>query len=55
MFLRREKCTNHIKNQTLKHITFDSRIINLFVARNIQEAVDDPTRKDAVMEEMNSF
>jgi len=27
----------------------------LFVTRNIQEAVDDPTWKDAVMEEMNVF
>ena len=37
------------------HKAFTSRIDNLFVPRYIQEAIDDPNWKLAVMEEMNAL
>ncbi|XP_074556441.1 uncharacterized protein LOC141812295 [Curcuma longa] len=55
-------CTNHpianyLSYQRLSknHKAFISRISHLFVPRNIQEALDDPSWKLAVMEEMNAL
>lgn len=43
------------KKLSQRHQVFTSRITNLFVPRNIQEALDDPNWKLAVMEEMNAL
>lgn len=61
---RKEKrsCTNYpIANYlsydrlSPKHKAYTSKISNLFVPRNIQEALDNPKWKLAVMEEMNAL
>ncbi|GMP81639.1 hypothetical protein CsSME_00036279 [Camellia sinensis var. sinensis] len=48
---------NYLSYQRLSknHRAFTSRISHLFVPRNIQEALDDPNWKLAVMEEMNAL
>ena len=55
-------CTNHPISKYLsygklskKHRAFTSKISNLFVPRNIQEALDDLNWKSAVMEEMDAL
>ncbi|KAH9650552.1 protein kinase domain-containing protein [Citrus sinensis] len=48
---------NYLSYQRLSknHKAFTSRISHLFVPRNVQEALDDPNWKLAVMEEMNAL
>ena len=45
----------NFKNLSQNHRAFTSKITNLFVPRNIEEALDDPNWNLAVLEELNAL